>query len=41
MMKKLNIKKEKIVDIKTAMQIGDNDGDGIIDFDEWRAVMKG
>ena len=40
-MEKLNIKKEKIVDIQTAMQIGDTDGDGIINFDEWRAAMKG
>lgn len=40
MMEKLNIKKEKIVDIQEAMKKGDLNNDGILDFDEWRHTMK-
>ena len=41
MMEKLNLKKEKILDIQTAMHRGDANNDGMLDFEEWRAQMKG
>ena len=40
MMDKLNIKRDKIMDIQSAVKMGDANNDGIIDFDEWRHDMK-
>jgi hypothetical protein len=40
MLEKLNVKRQKVVDIQTAMREGDMNNDGILDFDEWRTNMR-
>jgi len=40
MMERLNIKKERVMDLEKAMETGDTNGDGILDFEEWRTSMK-
>lgn len=40
MLDKLHIKKEKLVDIQSAMKTGDLNNDGVVDFEEWRHNMK-
>jgi hypothetical protein len=36
----MNIKKEKVADISNAVNFGDLNGDGVLDFEEWRQHMK-
>ena len=38
MMEKLNFKKDKISDIKNAIDNGDGNNDNCVDYDEWRQV---
>jgi polycystin 2 len=40
MLTKLNIKREKIVDIQKALQTADINNDKQLDFDEWRQDLK-
>lgn len=40
MMEKLNIKKERVMDLQEVMKQGDLNKDGVLDFDEWRNNMK-
>jgi len=40
MISKLSFKKEKLADIKDALNAADADGDAEVDFDEWRAELK-
>jgi len=40
MLEKMNLKKEKLADINGAMAFGDANGDGNLDFEEWRLQMK-
>ena len=40
MLERMNLKKERINDIHSAMNVGDMNDDGIVDFEEWRQQMK-
>ena len=40
MLDKLNLKRDKIVDIQKALQTGDINKDNKLDFDEWRQDLK-
>ena len=40
MMSKLNIKRDKIVDIQKALQSADINQDKQLDFEEWRQDLK-
>ena len=40
MLEKLNIKRDKIVDIQKALQTADINNDRRLDFDEWRQDLK-
>jgi len=40
MMDKMNLKRDKIVDIQKALQTADIDNDRTVDFDEWRQDLK-
>lgn len=40
MLDKLNFKRDKIVDIQSALQNADADSDKEVDFDEWRRELK-
>ena len=40
MMNKLNLKRDKIVDIQKALQSADINNDKHLDFDEWRQDLK-
>ena len=40
MMEKLNLKRDKIVDIQKALKSADINNDDRLDFDEWRQDLK-
>ena len=40
MLDKLNFKRDKIVDIRKALQSADSNNDKQLDFDEWRLDLK-
>ena len=40
MMNKLNLRRDKIVDIQKALVSADINNDKLLDFDEWRADLK-
>ncbi len=40
MLEKLNFKRDKILDIQSAIKTADLDGDKKLDFDEWRQDLK-
>ena len=40
MLDKLNLKRDKIVDIQKALQTADINNDMQVDFDEWRQDLK-
>ena len=40
MFDKLNLKRDKIVDITKALQNSDMNGDKMVDFDEWRQDLR-
>jgi polycystin 2 len=40
MLDKLNLKRDKIVDIQKALQSADINNDDRLDFDEWRQDLK-
>ena len=40
MVKKLNFKREKIIDIQKALKSADVNQDNKLDFEEWRANLK-
>ena len=40
MLDKLNFKRDKIVDIQSALQSADINQDQRVDFDEWRQDLK-
>ena len=39
-MNKLNLRKDKIIDIQNALKSADGNGDKMIDFEEWRHTFK-
>lgn len=40
MLAKMNIKRDKIVDIKNAINLADSNGDNKLDLKEWRIELK-